>query len=391
MSEKSIFTKAVHAGEDPERHHGAVSTPIYNSTVFKFPDLETGADIHNWRTEGFFYGRLGNPTQQALERAVCELESGEDALCFASGMAAIAAATLTFVKHGDHMVVPEAVYATTGAFFRFMEEKFGISSTFVNSADPENYRRALKPETKLLYIETPSNPTCRITDISAVAAIAKEHGVSTICDNTFATPFNQNPLLMGCDVVIHSATKYLGGHSDLSAGIVVGGRAVIERARHGTSKLFGGSIAPEVAWLVMRGIKTLPLRMERHNSNAERIASFLAEHPNVVKVFHPSLTGDAGYEIAKRQMRGFGAMLSFDLGSYDAARRFLNQMKVVTLATSLGGVETLAQHSASMTAANVPQEEREKTGITDGLIRMSVGIEDVNDLISDIDQALQGE
>lgn len=389
MSDQSIFTKAVHAGEEPEKHHGAVSTPIYNSTVFKFPDLESGAAIHNWEAEGFFYGRLGNPTQEALEKAMCVLEGGEDALCFASGMAAISAAVLTFLKSGDHMVAPEAIYATTGYFFEYMKEGFGIHTTYVDSDDPENYRKAVTDRTRLFYIETPSNPTLKITDIEAVVKIAGENGIPTLCDNTFATPFNQSPLALGCDAVVHSATKYLGGHSDISAGTMVGKRAIVDKTRHLTAKLMGGSIAPEVAWLVLRGIKTLPLRMQRHNENGRRIASFLAEHPSVTKVYHPSLASHVNHEVARRQMRDFGAMISFDVGSYENAKKFLNGVKLCTLATSLGGVETIVQHSASMTAAKVPKEQREKAGITDGLIRLSVGIEDAEDLIADIEQALE--
>ena len=388
MKEHSIFTKAVHAGEEPEKHHGAISTPIYNATVFKFEDLESGARIHNWETEGFFYGRLGNPTQHALEKAMCVLEGGEDALCFASGMAAISAGVMSMVKSGEHIVAPEALYATTGYFFDFLRDSFGVATTLVDGEDPENYRKAVKPNTRLLYIETPSNPTVKITDIEAVVKIAGENGLRTICDNTFATPFNQSPLALGCDAVVHSATKYLGGHSDISAGIMVGSRDVIDKARHQTSKLMGGSIAPEVAWLVLRGIKTLPLRMERHNENGRRVAAFLSEHPQVVRVHHPSLAGHSGHTVARRQMRDFGAMMSFDVGSYEAAKTLLNSLKLCTLATSLGGVETIVQHSASMTAARVPKEQREKAGITDGLIRLSVGIEDAEDIIADLEQGL---
>ncbi len=389
MSDHSIFTKAVHAGEEPEKHHGAVSTPIYNATVFKFEDLESGAKIHNWEAEGYFYGRLGNPTQEALEKAMCVIEVGEDALCFASGMAAISAGVMSMVKSGEHIVAPEALYATTGYFFDFLRDDFGVEVTLVDAEDSESYRRAVKANTRLFYIETPSNPTVKITDMEAVVKIASEHGLQTICDNTFATPFNQNPLAFGCDAVVHSATKYLGGHSDISAGVMVGSRGVIDKARHLTSKLMGGSMAPEVAWLVLRGIKTLPLRMERHNENGRRVAAFLSEHPQVVRVHHPSLAGHPGHGVARRQMRDFGAMMSFDVGSHDAARTLLNSVKLCTLASSLGGIETIVQHSVSMTAAKVPREQRERAGITEGLIRLSVGIEDADDIIADLEQGLR--
>jgi methionine-gamma-lyase len=268
MQEKSFHTLTVHAGEDRTENYGAVSVPIYTASVFAFPDADTGAAIHNHQKEGYFYGRLGNPTQSALEKAVAELERGESALAFASGMAAVSASILTVVKSGDHIVAPDSMYSTTTFLLKHLNENFGIETSFVDATDAENYSKAIQPNTRIFWIETPSNPLVKITDVSAVAEIARENNITTIADNTFATPFNQRPLDLGVDVVIHSATKYFGGHSDLTAGLMVGKKETVEKARLQTTKLYGGSIAPQVAWLVLRGIKTLALRMERHNKNA---------------------------------------------------------------------------------------------------------------------------
>ena len=389
MSKKSFDTLAVHAGEDTEAHFGSVSVPIYNASVFAFSDADSASAIHNHEKEGWFYGRLGNPTQDALERAMCELECGESALAFASGMAAVTASLLTVLKSGDHVVAPQSHYSTTGSFLEYLSESFNILTTYVDQTRAENYRNAIQENTKIFYLETPSNPTLKISDLAEIAKIGQENGITTICDNTFATPFNQLPLTLGIDAVLHSATKYLGGHSDLTAGIIVGKKEFIEKARLKTTKLFGGNIAPQTAWLVLRGIKTLALRMERHNENAQKIAGFLAEHPKVLQTNYPGLASHQNHETAKKQMRGFGGMISFDVGSVKAGKSLLNNVKLCTLATSLGSVETIIQHSASMTHSGVLREQRLKAGITDGLIRLSVGIENADDLIADLDQALQ--
>jgi methionine-gamma-lyase len=390
MSETSFETLAVHAGAEPiEKHFGAVSVPIYNASLYAFSDAETGGKIHNYEAEGYFYSRLGNPTTDALEMALCELEKGADALCFASGMAAITTSILALVEAGAHIVAPESHYATSGAFLSFLAEKFGVETTYVDATKADNYKNAARANTKIFYNETPANPTLQVTDIARVAEFAKEVNAISIADNTFATPFNQNPLALGVDLVVHSATKYLGGHSDLSAGAIVGSREIVDRIRHSTMKLFGGCLSPNTAWLVLRGIKTLALRMEKHNSNAEKIARFLADHPKVKAVFHPSLPVHPNHEIARRQMRGFGGMIAFDVGTIEAGKTFLNNLSLVTIATSLGGVETIAQHSASMTNANTPKHLREKAGITDGLIRLSVGIENADDLIDDLHRSLE--
>jgi len=388
MQEKSFNTLTVHAGEDLTENFGAVSFPIYTASVFAFSDADEGAAIHNYQKPGYFYGKLGNPTQDALEKAIAELENGESALAFASGMAAVSAAVLTVVKSGDHIVAPDSMYSTTTFFFKHLAENFDIETSFVDATDAKNYADAIRPHTKIFWIETPSNPLVKITDISAVAKIARENSITSIADNTFATPFNQRPLELGVDLIIHSATKYLGGHSDLTAGLLVGRKDIVEKARLETTKLYGGNIASQVAWLVLRGIKTLALRMERHNSNASVIANMLSKHSKVKAVSYPGLTVNQNHEIARKQMKGFGGMIAFDIGGIEAGKTLVNNLKVCMLATSLGGVETIIQHSASMTHAALSPEERLTAGITDGLIRLSVGIEDAQDLIADLQQAL---
>lgn len=388
MNKYSFLTASVHAGEDRNKHFGAVSVPIYSASVFAFNDADEGIAIHNYEKPGYFYGRLGNPTVDALERAMAELENGESALALASGMAAISAATFTLAAAGDHIVAPASMYSTTTNFLNHIKERFGIETSYVDATNAENYAAAIRSNTKLLWIETPSNPLVNITDIAAVASIAKAAGVATIVDNTFATPYNQRPLELGADLVIHSATKYLGGHSDLTAGVIVGSQEIIENARDTAAKYYGGNIAPQVAWLVLRGIKTLALRMERHNSNALELARSVVGHPKVKGIFYPGLEGHPNHHIARTQMRGFGGILGADLGSGEAAKSFVNRLKVCTFATSLGGVETLVQPVALMTHASLSPEERGRAGIAEGLLRISVGIESIDDIWQDIYNAL---
>ena len=388
MSDESFYTLAVHAGEDRDSHFGALSVPVYNASVYAFSDAEEGAAIHNEFKDGYYYGRLGNPTTNALEHTVAQLEGAESCLAFASGMAAASAAILANVRAGDHIVAPESMYSTTTNFLRHLAENFKIETTFVDATNDENYRDAMQPNTKLFWLESPSNPLLRITDLAKVTEIARSAGIVTVADNTFATPFNQRPIQLGVDLVIHSGTKYLGGHSDLSSGLLAGAATMVKHVRSVATKLFGGNIAPQVAWLVMRGIKTLALRMERHNVNASALANTLSAHPKVSAVYYPGLPNHQNHEIAVRQMTGFGGMVSFDLGSVEAGKSFVNNVRLAALATSLGGVETIVQHAASMTHASIPAEERRRAGISDGLIRMSVGIEDIKDLEADIIQAI---
>lgn len=387
-AQNSFETLAVHAGEDPASHMGALSTPIYQTALHVFPNAEDGHLIHEGHKPGYFYGRMGNPTQSALEKALCELEAGEAALALASGMAAISNTLLSALEPGDHIVAPASLYATTGALLDGLLPKLGIQVSYVDATDAENYAQAVTPATRVFYLESPANPTLKIVDIERVVAIARRHGVITVMDNTFATPYNQRPLSLGVDVVVHSATKYLGGHGDLTAGAIVGRKDLVEKAHWQTNKVLGGVIAPMTAWLVMRGIRTLALRMERHNANALKVARFLAAHPKVQVVHYPGLESHPQHALARRQMRGFGGVLSFDVGGVDEGRRLVDNVKLCALAVSLGDVSTLIQHSASMTHAIVPRERRLAVGITDGLLRLSVGIENAEDLIADLGQAL---
>ncbi|HSI87956.1 MAG TPA: PLP-dependent aspartate aminotransferase family protein [Pyrinomonadaceae bacterium] len=388
MDERSFFTLAVHAGHDKAEHFGASSVPIYSASLFAFDDADEGIAIHNYEKPGYFYGRLGNPTQSALESAMAELEGGEAALALASGMAAISGVILSLVEKGGHIVAPRSMYSTTTNLLRYIE-RFGIRTSYVDATDANEYESAITSETKLFWLETPSNPLVAITDLERVAEIARRSGITTVADNTFATPFNQRPLELGIDAVVHSATKYLGGHSDLTAGVVVGSSELVEKVRHGAAKFYGGNIAPHVAWLVLRGIKTLALRMERHNSNASGLAADLADHPTVKQVFYPGLESHPNHAVASGQMSGFGGMMSIDIGTAEAAKSFVNRLKVCTFATSLGGVETIVQPVALMTHATLSPEERAAAGISDGLLRISVGIEHLADIRRDIYDALE--
>jgi len=388
MSSESFNTLAVHAGEDLDEHFGALSVPIYPASVFAFPDADEGAVIHNELKPGYYYGRLGNPTTNALERAIAQLENAGGAVAFSSGMSAVTAAVLAVCRSGDHLVAPASMYSTAANLFRYLEDRFNIESSLVDATTAENYREATKENTKLYWLETPSNPMMQITDLRSVATIANDLGVTTVADNTFATPYNQRPLNHGIDAVIHSATKYFGGHSDLTAGVLAGNGKIIETARQEAGKLFGGNIAPQVAWLVLRGIKTLALRMDRHNHNASALANMFEEDSRSVATYYPGLKSHRNHDIANRQMRGFGGMIGLDVGTTDAAKTLINNLKLCKIATSLGGVETIIQHSASMTHATLSAEERAAAGISDGLLRLSVGIEDIEDLKSDFEQAL---
>lgn len=386
----SFDTRAVHAGTDGRGHFGALSVPIYHASTFELPDFDEGVAIHNEERPGYYYGRLGNPTRSAFESAVAELEGAEASVAFASGMAAVSGLVLSLLRTGDHIVAPASGYSTTVNLFNYLSGHFDINTTFVDASDAANYGAAIRENTKLLWVETPSNPLLNITDIAAVASIACERGIYCIVDNTFATPYNQQPLSLGAQAVVHSATKYLGGHSDVTAGVVAGDAGVVDRIRERAGKYFGGNISPEAAWLILRGIKTLALRMDRHNNNAFAVANMLARQDIVRTVHYPGLPDHRGHDIAARQMKnGFGGILSFELDSLADCKSFIDNLSLCKLATSLGGVETLVQHSASMTHASLDADERKRSGISEGLIRISVGIEDADDICADIDQALQ--
>ncbi|MBI2845462.1 MAG: PLP-dependent transferase [Chloroflexi bacterium] len=390
---QGIYTKAVHAGEEPDPTSGALSTPIYQTNAYLFPTPEEGARRIAAEGEGWVYTRWGNPTVAALERKIATLEGGEAALAASSGMGAISTALLTLAAGGDHIVAPHTVYGGTHHLMASELPKMGIETTFVDATDPENVEEAVRENTRILYIETPGNPNLDIVDIAAMVEIAKEHGLHTVADNTFATPILQNPLALGVDVVVHSATKYLGGHGDAVAGVIVGSEDFIKKARSTVLRHFGASLGPFEAWLILRGMQTLPLRVERHSTNALAVAQFLEGHPKVERVFYPGLPSHPQHALAKRQMRSFGGMLSFEVRSgIKAGEEVMRRVRLCTLAVSLGDVRTLISHPASMTHAPniVPREERRAAGIGDGLIRLSVGLEDPSDIIADLDQALLG-
>ncbi len=386
MKKASIFTRAVHA--DRSSDEPALSVPIYNASIFELPNSEDGSAIHNHQKPGHFYGRLGNPTQDALNIATANLENAEAALSFASGMAAISAILFSFLKIGDHIIAPNSIYSTSSRLIKHYVDNFGIEATFIDPTNANNFRDATKSNTNLIWIETPSNPTLSITDIAAVSKISKDSNSISVVDNTFATPFNQNPLDLGVSCVVHSATKYLGGHSDLNAGVIAGKEECISTIFDNAGKLIGGAIAPQTAWLLMRGIKTLAIRLKQQNKNAFALANMLSEDARIGEVHYPGLESHPNHKIANQQMREYGAMLAIDLGSDLRAKKFCDSLELFTLATSLGGVESIVQHSASMTHATVSQNERDVAGVTDGLIRLSVGIEDLEDLQDDISQAL---
>jgi len=382
-------TLAVHAGEGPCPATGALDTPIYQSTTYVSADADEMAAVYGEQKFGYMYTRYGNPTIHALQAKMAALERGEAALAFASGMAAISSAVLGYVKAGDHVVAARSLY---GAAYHFLDQKLprlGASTTFVQSTRVEDFEKALRPNTRLIYFETPSNPILEILDIAALAALARAHGLPTMLDNTFASPALQQPLALGVTVVVHSATKYLCGHGDAMGGIVVGPKAYIDELRHEYLRDFGGVISPFNAWLILRGLRTLHLRMPAHCANAQKIAEFLDRHPRVERVNYPGLPRHPGHDIARQQMAAFGAMISFEVkGGYEGGKKVMDRVKIFARAASLGDTRSLIVHSASTSHRAVPREQRLAIGITDGLVRLSVGIEAAEDLIADLDQAL---
>ncbi|HMM21291.1 MAG TPA: methionine gamma-lyase [Selenomonadales bacterium] len=383
-------TQLVHAGQYPDPLTGALSTPIYQTSTFVFETAEQGGARFALEEPGYIYTRLGNPTQQQLEDKVAILERGEAALAVASGMTAIAAPLWTLCQSGDHIVATDAIYGCTFALLSHSMPKFGIDVTFVDGTNPENFAKAMRKNTKVVLVETPANPTLSLVDLEAVAKIAHAHGAKLMVDNTFMSPYCQRPLELGADIVAHSATKYLNGHGDVIAGIVVGKQDFIDQVRLvGVKDITGGCISPFNAWLILRGIKTLGVRMDRHCANAMEVARWLEKQPKVEKIFFPGLSSHPQHALAKKQMSQFGAMIAFEVkGGVEAGRKIMNSVDLCSLAVSLGDTETLIQHPASMTHSPVPREERLKAGITDGLIRLSVGLEDPADIIADLEQAM---
>jgi methionine-gamma-lyase len=388
--ELDFATLAVHAGEAPCPSTGALDTPIYQSTTFVSANADEMAAVYGEEKPGFMYTRYGNPTIRALEQKLAALEGGEAALATASGMAAVSSAILGYIQTGDHVVAAQSIY---GASYNFLNKKLprmGASATFVDSPRVEAFEKALRPNTRLIYFETPSNPVLEVIDIAAVAALSRSRGIPTIVDNTFASPALQRPLALGVTVVVHSATKYLCGHGDAMGGAIIGPSDHISLLLHEILRDFGGVISPFNAWLILRGIHTLHLRMPAHCSNAQKIAEFLAGHSKVERVNYPGLPQHPGHSIAAKQMSAFGAMISFEVqGGYEGGKRVMDGVKLFARAASLGDTRSLIVHPASTSHRAVPPDERRAIGITDGLVRLSVGIEAADDLIADLDQALQ--
>ena len=374
-------TKAIHAAIEPDPTYGSIMTPIHLTSTYVQEELG--------KNKGYEYARVSNPTRTVLERQIAALEGGKEGLAFASGMAAVST-IFALLKAGDHVVVSRNVYGGTYRLAKLILNNFSLEFDFVDTTDLDNVEKALKPKTAMVFVETPTNPTMEITDLEGVAKICKKKQILSVVDNTFATPYLQNPLSFGIDVVMHSATKYLNGHSDMLGGLVVlDNPEVTERLRF-LQKSMGGIMSPFEAWMCLRGIKTLAVRMDRHNLNAMQVASFLSKNTKVKRVNYPGLVSHPQHRLARKQMREFGGMISFDLGSMEKAKEFLKRVRLCALAESLGGVETLISHPASMTHASVPPEQRQKIGVLDGLVRISVGIEDVEDILADLKQALHG-
>ena len=372
-------TVCIHAGQEPDPSTGAIITPIFQTSTY----VQEALGKH----KGFEYARTQNPTRLALEKNLAAIEGGRAAYAFASGMAAIGAIA-TLLKAGDHVVVTDNTYGGTFRLFDKVLTRYQLSFSYVDTSQPALVEQAIRPETKMLFVETPTNPVMRLTDLAAVAAIAKARNLRLVVDNTFASPVLQRPIEFGADLVMHSTTKYLNGHSDSIGGVVVAAREDDAEWLKFIQNAEGAILSPFDSWLVLRGTKTLAVRMQQHNANGQALAEFLEKHPKVQQVLYPGLPSHPQHELAKRQMRGFGGMLSFVLGSFEDAQRVCNRARLMALAESLGGVETLITHPSSMTHASVPPERRAAIGLSDSLVRISAGIEDPEDLIDDLKQAL---
>jgi methionine-gamma-lyase len=385
-----VGTLCVHAGEAPDLLYGAHTTPIYQTSTFVFDSAEQGAARFAGKEEGYTYMRVvpNTPTHAVLVEKIAVLEGGEAGQTFSSGMAAITAVALSQLEKGDHLLSTDVVYGSTYSLFSSILTRFGIEVSFVDTSDLQKVKTHIKKNTKMIFLETPANPTLTICDIAEISKMARAIGALSVVDNTFATPYFQRPLALGADVVVHSSTKYIGGHADLLGGVVVGRREFVKSMRSVVNTI-GATMGPHEAWLCIRGVKTLHLRMEKHATNAMEVAQFLEAHPNIEWVRYPGLPSHPQHEIAKKQMSGFSGMVSFGVkGGIDAGRKLMNRVELCTLAVSLGSVDTLIQHPASMTHANVPREIRMERGITDDMVRLSIGVEDPEDLIADLDQAL---
>lgn len=372
-------TIAIHAGNEPDPATGAVSVPIYQTSTY----AQDAVGVH----KGYEYARTQNPTRSALEKNIAALEGAKFGYAFASGMSATDA-VLKLVKSGDHVILGDNTYGGTFRLFNKVLSNYGVEFDLVDTTEVSNLEQAFKPNTKMVFVETPTNPIMSVTDLQAVSDISHAHGAKVVCDNTFMSPYLQRPIEFGVDIVVHSTTKYLNGHSDSVGGFVALNDEKDAEWIQFIQNSVGAILSPMDSFLVLRGTKTLAVRMDAHDRNGRQVANFLAEHPKIQKVYYPGLTSHPQHELAKKQQKGFGGMVAFETGSLDNAKKVLESVKLCTLGESLGGVESLISHPASMTHASVPIEKREKLGITDGLVRISVGIEDIEDILEDLDQAL---
>lgn len=373
-------TKAIHAGQEPDPTTGAIITPIYQTSTY----VQEGLNQH----KGYEYARTQNPTREALEACLAALEGGKYGLSFGSGLAA-EGNIMNLLSAGDHVICGDDVYGGTYRLFEKVWKRYGLTFTFVDASDVSKIKAAITPNTKMVWVETPTNPLLRLCDIKAIAKLAKEHNLITVVDNTFASPYLQNPLKLGADIVVHSVTKYLGGHSDVVGGAVITSNDKLYETLKFHQNAVGAVPGPFDCWLVLRGVKTLAVRMEAHQKNAIKVAQYLEKHPAVEKVMYPGLTSHPQHALAKEQMNGFGGMVSFVLkGGLESARQFLGSTKLFALAESLGGIESLVCHPVSMTHGSIPKEERDARGVVDALVRLSVGIEDIDDLIADLEAGL---
>ncbi|RHW35389.1 methionine gamma-lyase [Oceanobacillus profundus] len=389
QNQKRIETAVIHEGYDTKEMLGSLSTPIFQTSTYTFETAEQGERRFAGEESGYIYSRLGNPTVRVLEERIATLEKGEAGLAFGSGMAAVSAVLIALTKANDHIICSSGLYGCTFGFLTMMREKYNITTDFSEMKSKEELRSLIRPETTVIYVETPINPTMRLIDLQQVAEVAKEYGIPVVVDNTFSSPYLQQPLELGCDIVLHSATKYIGGHGDVIAGLVVGKKSFIDMLSNTTQKDIGGVISPFDAWLLLRGLKTLAVRLDRHCDNARKIVAQLKMHRQVANVYYPEDDDNPDLAIMEGQMRRGGGVISFDVkGNKQQAQQLLNQLGFLKIAVSLGDAETLIEHPATMTHASIPYEVRQQMGITDQLIRLSVGLEAWEDIWSDLEQAL---
>ncbi|MBN8191996.1 methionine gamma-lyase [Bacillus sp. NTK074B] len=387
--EKRFETRVIHEGYQSSQHFDSLAPPLYQTSTYTFANAKQGENRFAGEEDGYIYSRLGNPTVAILEERMASLEGGEAALAFGSGMAAVSAVLFSLTKSGDHILCSQGVYGCTFGLLELLQEKFAIRHDFSSMDTEEEIRGKITENTSCIYVETPINPTMQLIDLELVVKVAKEKGIPVVVDNTFCSPYLQRPLELGCDIVIHSATKYIGGHGDVVAGLVVGTQEKMSEIRMTTQKDIGGIISPFDAWLLLRGLKTLAVRMDRHCDSAEKIAGLLAEHPSVETVIYPGHESHPQHLVMKKQMKKPGGMISFTLkGSKEEAQKFMDDLDMIKIAVSLGDAETLIQHPATMTHAVVPEESRKSMGINDSLLRLSVGLEAPEDIWSDLLQAL---